>query len=131
MNDSLARRWLNKAAEDLIVAELVFREQHLSHACFLSQQTIEKSLKAYLIAHTGQHPRTHKLVDLLQLCIAQETQFLRFQADCVRVDQFYIPTRYPDGIPGGLPDGQPSLKQAKSAIDAAKSIYQYTRELLT
>jgi HEPN domain-containing protein len=131
MSESLWQRWLDKAAEDLIVAKLVLREGHLAHTCFLSQQTIEKTLKAYLIAQTNQYPRTHKLVDLLQQCIALHDDFSQFRVDCTRVDQFYIPTRYPDGIPGGLPMGMPDLKQANGAIEAADLIHQYVTNLLT
>lgn len=53
MNASLSALWLSRAAEDLAVARLALREGHFSHACFPSQQCIEKSLKAYLLAKTG------------------------------------------------------------------------------
>lgn len=130
MSESLHRQWLEKATEDLTVAKLVFREGHLSHACFLSQQTIEKALKACLIAHVNQYPRTHKLVDLLQQCVLLDSGFSHFLTDCIRVDQFYIPTRYPDGIPGGLPEGLPNEEQAKTALDAASKILQYVNKFL-
>ena len=70
MSASLPRQWLNKASEDLVVARLVLGQGHTAHACFLAQQCIEKALKAYLIAKTNDHPRIHRLVDLLSLCIA-------------------------------------------------------------
>jgi HEPN domain-containing protein len=41
------------------------------------------------------------------------------------VDQYYIPTRYPDGIPGGLPDGIPGEAEAKESIEAADAILQF------
>jgi HEPN domain-containing protein len=127
MNESLVQKWLDKAAEDLVVAQLVQQEGHLSHACFLSQQTIEKSLKAFLLAYTGHHPRTHKLIDLLQQCLVWESGFDQFRADCIRVDQFYIPVRYPDGIPGGLPDGQPNANQTQNALDAAQMMHDFVK----
>lgn len=46
MSASLPKQWFEKATEDLAVARLVFKEGHTAHACFLSQQCIEKSLKA-------------------------------------------------------------------------------------
>ena len=112
MSASLPQQWLDKAGEDLTVARLVFREEYMAHACFLSQQTIEKSLKAYLIAKLNKYPRSHKLVDLLNECAAIDSDFSQFVADCIRMDQYYIPTRYPDGLPGGLPSGNPSNDQA-------------------
>jgi HEPN domain-containing protein len=44
------QQWLDRAGEDLVVARLVFKEAHFSHACFLAQQCVEKSLKAFLLA---------------------------------------------------------------------------------
>ncbi len=125
MSANLLQRWLDKATEDLIVARLVLQEEHTAHACFLSQQCIEKSLKAYLIAKTNDHPRVHKLVDLLDKCVAIEPGFAQFLSDCTRVDQYYIPTRYPDGVPGSLPEGMPSKTQAAQAITAAEQIMQF------
>lgn len=122
MSDTLSKQWLDVATEDLTVARLVFEEEHLAHACFLSQQSIEKSLKAYLIAQANTYPRTHNLVILLNQCEAIEPAFAQFRADCIVVDQYYVPTRYPDGIPGGLPTGLPTSQQAQRAITAAEKI---------
>jgi HEPN domain-containing protein len=119
MSVNLPQQWLDKAAEDLVVAQLVLVENHLAHVCFLSQQCIEKAFKAYLIAKINQYPRTHKLVDLLQQCIGLDSNFSQFLADCISVDQYYIPTRYPDGTPGGLPSGLPTMAQAQKAVTAA------------
>lgn len=130
MSANLHQKWLERGAEDLIVAGLVHGEQHYTHACFLSQQCLEKTLKAFLIARTNQYPRTHKLVDLLQQCMVVEPKFAQFFAACVAIDQYYIPTRYPDATPGGLPSGLPSAAQAQKAIDAATEISQFVTSLL-
>lgn len=125
MSDTLPKQWLDIATEDLTVANLVFAEEHFAHACFLSQQSIEKSLKAYLIARANSYPRTHNLVILLNQCEVLEPEFSQFRTDCIVVDQYYVPTRYPDGIPGGLPTGLPTQHQAQRAITAAESILQF------
>ncbi len=130
MSANLPQQWLDKASEDLVVARLVFQENHLAHTCFLSQQSVEKALKAYLIAETNQYPRTHKLVDLLQKCLAIESGFSQFLAACVSVDQYYIPTRYPDGTPGGLTSGLPSAEQSQKAMKVADEILQYVVKCL-
>ncbi len=128
MSTSLSKQWLEKAAEDLIVARLVLAEDHTAHACFLSQQCIEKSLKAYLIGKAGDYPRVHKLVDLLGRCEAINAGFSQFLSDCIVVDQYYIPTRYPDGVPGSLPGRMPSEAQAQEAIAAAEKILEFVRK---
>ena len=128
---SLPDQWLDRAAEDLTVARLVFDEGHMAHTCFLAQQCIEKSLKAYLLAESGAYPRTHKLVDLLSLCEELSPDFAQFQPDCIIVDQYYIPTRYPDGVPGGLPGGAPGQAEAQETLDSAEKILKFVSARLS
>lgn len=116
MSGSLPKQWLDRADEDLVVARLVLREGHTGHACFLAQQGSEKTLKAYLLATTNTYPRTHKLVDLLQECLKTEQGFAKFSADCIVIDQYYIPTRYPDSV-GGI-----GVSQLPTATDATEPI---------
>jgi HEPN domain-containing protein len=125
MSATLPKQWLDIATEDLTVAHLVFEEEHLAHTCFLSQQCIEKSLKAYLISKANTYPRTHNLVILLNQCEMLEPTFSQFRAECITIDQYYVPTRYPDAIPGGLPTGSPTEQQARKAITAAEIILQF------
>lgn len=125
MSANLPKQWLDKATEDLTVARLVLKEGHTAHTCFLAQQCIEKSLKAYLLAKANKYPRTHKLVDLLGECESLESAFSQFQSDCLIVDQYYIPTRYPNGVPGGLPGGTPSQNEAEETATAAERILNF------
>jgi HEPN domain-containing protein len=103
----------------------VLQERHFAHACFLSQPCIEKSLQAYLLAKANAYPRVHKLVDLLAECEALDAEFVTYRADCIVVDQYYIPTRYPDGVPGGLASGLPGPAEAREARDAADEVFQF------
>lgn len=122
---SLPQHWLERAAEDLTVARLVREEGHTAHACFLSQQCIEKSLKAYLLAKAHAYPRTHKLADLVGECIPLDPAFSPLAADCAVVDQYYVVTRYPDAVPGGTPSGRPGEAEATEAVAAAERILQF------
>ncbi|MGH2523188.1 MAG: HEPN domain-containing protein [Anaerolineales bacterium] len=131
MSGSLPQQWLDKAAEDLVVAKLVQAEGHLAHVCFLSQQCIEKALKAYLLHTTNSYPRTHKLVDLLNECAPSNSAFSNFLSDCIVVDQYYIPTRYPDGVPGSLAGGSPGETEAQEALDAAERILHFVTSQLS
>lgn len=115
-------QWLDFAAEDLAVARLVFAEEHLAHSCFLSQQCVEKAFKAYLIAKTRNYPRIHNLVDLLDLCEKVDETFSQFRPDCEVIDQYYIPTRYPAGIPGAKPSSMPNAEDVQEAMTAAEKI---------
>lgn len=82
MSANLPKQWLDRATEDLIVAQLLLGEEHFSHACFLSQQAIEKAIKALLLHLTGAYPRTHRLVDLLTEAATFDQLLTHFLADC-------------------------------------------------
>ena len=125
MSTNLPQQWFDRAREDLQVARLVLQEKHFAHACFLAQQCIEKALKAYLLAKSNAYPRVHKLVDLLAECEALDSVFAAYRADCIVVDQYYIPTRYPDGVPGGLANGMPGETEAREALPAADGVFRY------
>lgn len=58
------RIWLEKANEDYNVAKYLKESYHPaphSTICYLSQQSIEKALKAFLIYHDQEYDRTHNL----------------------------------------------------------------------
>jgi HEPN domain-containing protein len=40
------------------------------------------------------------------------------------LDRFYIPTRYPDALPGSLEEGLPNAQEAQEAFDIAKKLLE-------
>lgn len=40
------------------------------------------------------------------------------------LDKFYIPTRYPNGLPGGIPSDAYNEQEARQAMEWARSIIQ-------
>jgi len=81
MSLNLPQRWFDKAAEDLEVTHLTFTEEYFSHVCFLSQQAIEKTLKGFLLDRNGRYPRSHNLIELIDLCIPFDAQFSPFRSN--------------------------------------------------
>jgi len=115
-------RWLEFARQDLQMAELAFKEGIYNQVCFHSQQCVEKCLKG-LIANIGKTPpRTHSIVDLLGLLSSIYLPDLR--EDLAQLDIFYIPTRYPDALPGSLAEGLPSKEDAHEAIAVARACWK-------
>jgi HEPN domain-containing protein len=114
--------WFARAEDDLQFAKIGVREGFHSQACFLAQQAIEKTLKGCLVAARKTYPKTHKLVDLASLLGA--TWLSRFKQEIKLIDEFYIPTRYPDGVPGLLPSRGANDRDAKEAIAAAEQILE-------
>lgn len=44
--------------------------------------------------------------------------------EIVLLDRFYIPTRYPDALPGTLEDGLPDKEESQEALDLAKKVLE-------
>jgi HEPN domain-containing protein/predicted nucleotidyltransferase len=116
-----AARWLAFAAEDLRMVELALQESLFNQACFHAQQCAEKSLKAAFASRGDLIPRTHALVDLLErLPEDVRARFAGLSDQLRQLDQFYVPTRYPDALPGSLPSGLPQRSHAEMALATAK-----------
>lgn len=72
------------------------------------------------------YPKTHKLADLWRLCeeILQELE--PFERQFRVIDEYYIPTRYPDAVPG-KGSTSPSIDNAREALEAAEKVYSLIR----
>jgi len=110
------------------MAELVMGEKLYNQVCFHSQQCVEKAIKG-LLAHQGKiPPRTHRLADLLGLLDPDPFAEERFEIQLL--DRFYIPTRYPDALPGSLPEGLPDAQDAHEALNTAQKILARIEQLV-
>ena len=106
-----ARRWLDTAREDLDAARSLMESGKFSHSCFLGQQGGEKALKA-LWYFLGEDPWGHSIQKLIAE-LPDPGAFERLQPHLqagALLDRFYIPTRYPNGLPDLTP-GQAYFKQ--------------------
>lgn len=95
-----AARWLETAEEDLEAARVLLRGGKYSHACFLAQQSGEKAVKA-LWHFIGEDPWGHSIHKLI-LNLPEGTakkKMAQIQDEAAVLDRFYIPTRYPNGLP--------------------------------
>jgi HEPN domain-containing protein len=94
------QNWIDYSLEDLRMAELALKDKIYNQVCFHSQQCVEKILKALIEFQGRLHPQTHKLADLLSFVL--ENPFEDMRNSILLLDRFYIPTRYPDALPGSL-----------------------------
>jgi len=120
-------QWLARAEDDLSFAQLGLREKYVSQVCFLSQQVVEKAFKAFLLAKGRPYPRLHKVIELANLCFELEKDLDPLKNDLKLLDEFYIPTRYPDAVPGGLPSGIPEFADAETALQTATRVLELVR----
>lgn len=128
MNDS--SRWIDLAKEDEEMAELAFKAKLYNQVCFHCQQGAEKLLKAFLLKKKGKFPKIHSLTELLILASGVDKNLIRLKNDCLYLDQFYVPTRYPDAPLGSLPDGQPGREDAKKALEILAKIMELVTKRL-
>jgi len=122
----LAKEWLRYAQSDLNTAIHMFCVVHPKEteiSCYHSHQCAEKSLKAYLISKKIEPPRTHDLVELKYLCVAQEPSFSSMQPYCVSLNPYGVQVRYPNE----LAIDEPITKQA---IENAQKLFEFCDNLI-
>ncbi len=123
-----ARRWLQTGFEDLDAAKTLLENGKFSHACFLAQQAGEKAIKA-LWYSLGEDPWGHSIQKLI---IEIPDKSLRDQLNpllnlAAALDRYYIPTRYPNGLPDLTPrqfyfkeDAELCIHHADSLLNCVK-----------
>jgi len=116
--------WLSQAIRDLQQAEDSRHAERHEWACFAAHQAAEKAVKALHLS-LGQEAWGHVVAMLLK---ELPIDVLDDLIDRARVlDNFYIPTRYPNGHPQGAPFEHYGRLQSEEAIKYAVSILEFAR----
>ncbi len=120
-----ARRWLEQAGEDLRWAEHLAREGGWHIACFLAQQVAQKALKAVRYAEGAEIVLGHS-VERLGADLAERHPEIRQRLRGWAVlDGFYIPTRYPNGLPDSIPARVYDAATAERAVAVARDVLEW------
>lgn len=112
--------WLDKAERDIKSAKIL-----KDHDCgndvvaFHCQQSVEKSLKAYLISKEEGIVSGHSLIYLCKLSEKHNSEFKKYIKDCGFLNQYYIETRYPADNPLIVSD-----YEAEECIEIADKVYR-------
>jgi HEPN domain-containing protein len=124
---NIVQEWLTKADEDFEFARINLSEQKPFPAqiCFHFQQSVEKYLKAYIIANELGFRKTHDLPLLLNQCANLEPRFESLAEGCEFLATFYVETRYPVHWPVDF-----SHDQALKAHQSAKAIREFVNDRL-
>lgn len=124
MND-LTAEWIAKAEGDYATAGRELRARRRPNydaVCFHAQQTAEKDLKAFLQENAADFPKTHSLIELLQLVVPLAAGF-EWQRDLlIRLERYAVRYRYP----GESAD----LDEARAAFKAAQAVRKFIRQRL-
>jgi len=127
-----ALRWLRTGEDDLDAAIVLRKNKKFPHACFHAQQAAEKALQAvwyYADADPWGHSIRKLIEDLENVDLSLYDRLKSLLRAGTVLDRFYIPTRYPNGLPELTPgeayldeDAEECIQQAADLLAAAKSI---------
>jgi HEPN domain-containing protein len=120
-----ASRWLTTADGDLEAAVILKETGKFAHSCFHAQQAGEKAIKAlwfFADANPWGHSIQKMIEDLEHVDVTLYRSFESFIRMGRILDRFYIPTRYPNGLPDITPDAAFSEEDAVTCIEYSKKI---------
>lgn len=121
--EAAARAWFNKGDSDLRVAHVALGldPAEVDAVCFHSQQAAEKYLKGFM-AHEGEDPpRTHDLVELLDLIAAHGASFEALRTSARVLTPYAVLVRYP------TLENPPDAQAAAEAVQHAERICRAVR----
>ncbi len=124
MRKSRAADWLAQAENDFLWGQDSAESEHFAQACFISQQVAEKALKAIALARDFDSIRSHSIREIADALGINGP--LREAA--LRLDQYYIPTRYPDAYDGGAPFQFYTRVHAVEALEFADLFLEIARK---
>jgi HEPN domain-containing protein len=117
-----ALRWLAQAEEELKDASALAKAGRYYLSLYLCQQSTEKALKAFIYMTEEEPVFTHSVGQLLRIATSINADFKTLRG-ARRLDDYYIPTRYPNGLPGEVPAKYyDSPDEAKDALSWAKKV---------
>ena len=120
------KNWLFRANEDIAVIDNLINagiENYTSTICFHAQQASEKFLKAFLVNHDVDFPRTHDLDFLLLECQKINKEAFQY-INLKNLTEFGVSVRYPDDF------YIPSISEAIDYQQIAKEIKEIVEGLI-
>ena len=125
------QRWLDTAEEDLRAARALMASDLFAHACFAAQQCGEKAVKALWYAN-GDDPWGHSIQKLIAECpVLSSAHRDEWVERGAFLDRFYIPTRYPNGLPDLTPEQSYFRTDAEGAVKEAQAMMHHCRVVLS
>ena len=113
------KRWLQEAEYEFDSAIYLAEGKRYSLACFHCQQASEKALKAYLYSKGEEIVIGHSIVELCENAKKYSADFKPLKTEIGVLDGYYIPTRYPNGLPDSIPSKVYNKEEADKAIHLA------------
>ena len=122
-----ALRWLAQAEEEFKDASTLANAGRYYLSLYLCQQSAEKALKAFIYLREEEPLLTHSVATLLKLASNIDRDFNSLK-QAKRLDDYYIPTRYPNGLPGEVPARYyDDVDEAKRALSLSEEVLGLVR----
>jgi len=98
--------------------------------CFKAHQAAEKALKALLcgVGTPVSGRSLPKLLDRVREVLSIEPPQNMYE-DCIRLNKFYIATRYPNAWSEGIPEEYYTHSEAEEAIHYAETVLSWVEEV--
>ncbi|MSS70843.1 MAG: HEPN domain-containing protein [Candidatus Latescibacteria bacterium] len=125
-----AKRWFDQGVRDRAAAESNRTHGFHEVACFLCQQSAEKLLKAFLYLQGERMVIGHSTLSLAEKCQAYDERFAGVLDACRKLDQLYIPTRYPNGLPDKTPGEFFNETSSREALESLQPIFALVSEVM-
>ena len=123
MGRMIADEWLKFAESDLKAARILscHHPMQLEIICYHCQQATEKSLKAFLLFHECEPPKTHNLEYLVDSCKVICKDFVSIIAECEYLNPFGVQLRYPFGLDLTEDDATSSIQKCEMILDFVRN----------
>jgi HEPN domain-containing protein len=127
MNEEAVSLWIRCAESDLKIGkgELATEDPATDAICFHMQQCAEKYLKAFLIFHGQEVPRTHDIAFLILRCVQIDPEFQQLVGWGVpSLTTYAVEVRYDTLI-------FPSVEETKHAVALAEQVRDFVSAKLS
>jgi len=114
------RQWFEKAENDFNMSRHLIAggESYAEGAAFHAQQAVEKYLKAFLVWHQVEFPKTHDIKRLLDLIAPFDLVLAEALREAATLTPYGVEYRYPGDYPEvSVEDAKRSLKTAGQVRD--------------
>lgn len=125
-----SKDWIDQAEGDLEHAKNDIRTGFYDWACFSSQQSAEKAVKA-VFQKMGAEAWGHSVYDLLQALRERVEVEEELLDHALELDKAYIPTRYPNAHPSSSPRRRYTKREAERLVAYAESILRFCKDILS
>ncbi len=125
-----SRDWFRQAVHDLAHARTAAGAGDHDWACFAAQQAAEKALKAFA-GRLGGEAWGHSLLTMVTDLATADPETVSLREAAIRLDRYYIPTRYPNGFDAGAPLDYFLESDSREAIDHAEQVIGFVRRRLS